>query len=141
MGWINEGKPKDIVEEQEIFGQASGVENGEKQDTLPSRIAPIFENSTTRAETPSMPEDPMDDIYNVTPRAKEANVAPTTSIFGPGKMIQPDELEDDLDALLAEAEMEGTGSASAVVNKTTTAVLEPDFDDEMEAMAEMEGMW
>jgi replication fork protection complex subunit Csm3/Swi3 len=109
-----------------------------------------------------------DNIYDATPRApRVAPAVPESaavsggSIFGPRKDAEePDDLDalfadeemeengafstprpaiaatdeqDDLDALLAEAENENISLAA-----TRTVAAEPDFDDEMEAMAGMD---
>jgi hypothetical protein len=69
----------------------------------------------------------------------------TQSVFGPRKSTTQDDVglgDDELDALLAEEE------ALRIASNTQRAPLAPskavvpnDFEDEMEAMAEMEGMW
>ena len=60
--------------------------------------------------------------------------------LGPEKTAVPEEPEDDLDALLAEQEMEEMSAGKrpgAISQDHSMAAPEPDFDDEMEAMAEM----
>jgi hypothetical protein len=103
-------------------------------------------------KTPEVNEE-IDDIYDATPMATrtQANcqIAPTVgggSLFGPRETTATvsGEPEDDLDALLAEQEVESMdpGASSATNNQgQAMEVVEQDYDDDMEAMAEMEGMW
>ncbi|KAF7862643.1 hypothetical protein EAF04_007516 [Stromatinia cepivora] len=123
MDWINERKPKSSVHEESLFdepGLPPRYDN-EREKTA-SRIAPIFENAVpSRPETPVRDQDPdFDDMYDATPKiVRQEPVAQSTSVFGggdnslfgPQKMVTttggdepPDE---DLEALLAEAEQEG----------------------------------
>lgn len=137
--WIDEGKPKATVED-DLFAPNTTASTND-QDSAPAKLAPIFDKSTTeRPSTPDIPDD-LDGIYDATPRA--AATAPVgnavASILGPAKNSAQDEPEDDLDALLAEAEMEA--QTKAVSAPRPAAATEPDFDDEMEAMQAMEGMW
>jgi replication fork protection complex subunit Csm3/Swi3 len=156
MEWINEGKSK-AVHEDSLFDEPvlPPRENGEREKTAP-RVAPIFANLTIkRPKTPVPGEDvEMDDLYDATPRVlrqREAETRPGAadsqdslfgggaSIFGPAKTTTVGEEypEDDLDALLAEEE---PTKPISTVNKSL-APQEVEFDDEMEAMAEMESMW
>lgn len=155
MEWINEGKPHSSVHEDSLFDEPTLAprENGEREKTA-SRIAPIFEKTVTeRPKTPSADEDAdidMNDLYNATPRAARQETAQVdsqdslfggTSLFGPAKGAAADDAppEDDLDALLAEEEMlqaEAGKTQPQPVNK-----IPGSFDDEMEAMAEMDDLW
>ncbi|KAI3400785.1 hypothetical protein diail_1994 [Diaporthe ilicicola] len=69
------------------------------------------------------------------------------SIFGDGKpkateKARPAEPEDDdLDALMAEAEAEQGPSRPPGPGASSAKAARPDFDDEEEAMAEMDGLW
>jgi replication fork protection complex subunit Csm3/Swi3 len=161
MEWINEGKPRFSVHEESLFDEPElpRREGGEQEKTAP-RVAPIFETSE-RPKTPTPNADvdaEMEDIYDATPRparTTEENVSQPAavaggSIFGPVKTSiadgrPDDELGDDeLDALLAEEEMLQATSGNVQSAPVTSKASAPqeDFDkDEMEAMAEMDGMW
>lgn len=141
MGWINEGKPKDTILEEDIFGLPIDPVRDGREDAAPKKLAPIFENGfAERLKTPEV-DDPMDDATPLVARTMPVPAAsvPSTSLFGPAKATAEDEPEDDLDALLAEANMEGSGSAGTT--SEVTVAREPDFDDEMEAMQGMDEPW
>jgi replication fork protection complex subunit Csm3/Swi3 len=153
MEWINEGKPRTSVHEDSLFDEPTlpARENGERERTA-SRIAPIFEKpATERPKTPAADEDAdMDDLYDATPRAarrksvdidSQDSVFGGASLFGPAKTATADDgpPEDDLDALLAEEDAlqaEGAKLLPAITSKPTDS-----FDDEMQAMAEMDDLW
>ncbi|KAM7217269.1 Replication Fork Protection Component Swi3 domain containing protein [Rhypophila decipiens] len=112
LKWIDESKPKPAMlfdDDEDPFNEGSTVPR------QASRIAPIFEKSKSAA--PDHPGDDDlsgdDDIYNASPRR---NVQPLTAGSGGGDV--PD--EDDLDALMAEAEAEGNGTTQAKVTTRTT---------------------
>lgn len=93
MEWIDEGKPRGTVDRE-----WDDVDRAPEEVREPSRIAPVFERAKIgredRPRTPAL--DGMDlfgddDIYGATPRGKTV-----------GAGGEPD--EDDLDALMAEAE-------------------------------------
>jgi len=163
MEWINEGKPRSSVHEDSLFDEPElpRREGGEREKTAP-RVAPIFE--TRASERPKTPtpnaniDAEMEDIYDATPRparTTEGTVSQPAavaggSIFGPAKTViadgpQDDELGDDeLDALLAEEEMlqDTSGNVQSAPVTSKASAPQEDFDeDEMEAMAEMDGMW
>lgn len=152
MEWINEGKPHNSTAEDSIFDEPTlpTQEIGETEKTA-TRIAPIFEKSTTeRPKTPAIDDDmDMDDLYDATPKASRQNqpqidsqdsIFGGASIFGPAKTTAVDDglPEDDLDALLAEEESLQADTAKAPAPAAKAA---DGFDDEMEAMAEMDGLW
>jgi replication fork protection complex subunit Csm3/Swi3 len=103
LKWIDECRPKATFEAEEE-GEFPGRE---QQSSLPQpkRIAPIFENaSRERPTTPTRDEDDLfgdDDIYNATPRPK---TDAQSSAQPPRQMANDVPDEDDLDALMAEAE-------------------------------------
>ncbi len=105
MEWINEGKPKISAEDEE------GRE--ERQPSLPrepSRIAPVFEKAAqNRTNTPAPVDDDLfgDDIYGASPR--EGVTDKRTGDV-------PD--DDDLDALMAEAEAHGNIGKTTVPTTT-----------------------
>jgi len=149
MDWINEGKPKEPVQEDSIYDEPMlPPREVSDRNNAPPRIAPIFEKSQTeRLKTPDINGDSDDDIYDATPRisrtqGREATIQATEtgSLFGPRKTAVPEEPDDDLDALLAEQEMEEVSAEKrpgVTSQDNSMAAPEPDFDDEMEAMAEM----
>jgi replication fork protection complex subunit Csm3/Swi3 len=162
MEWINEGKPRSSVHEDSIFDQPTlppRLPSGQEKPAPP--IAPIFQKAATdRPKTPTPDsnmdmEMEMDDLYDATPRAPRQNQAAAqsqNSIFGGGIAASgsadvtsdvdgpPD---DDLDALLAEEEMiqAETSRPNAGASGGKSAIQEDSFEDDMEAMAEMEGLW
>lgn len=159
MEWINEGRPKLSVDEESLFDDPAlpTEENGQREKTA-SRVAPIFEKAATaRPKTPepdAVAEEA--DLYDATPRAARHPVQTENqssmlnggnggaSLFGPAKGMEDDgPLEDDLDALLAEEGMIQAESANTQVAPTTSKPppQENNFDDEMEALAEMDDMW
>lgn len=153
MNWINEGKPKDSLPDDSIFDEpVLPPRDAPSRAETVKRIAPIFEkNQTERPSTPDINEGHDEDIYDATPRisrtrADESSVsaAESNSIFGPKRVAVPEEPEDDLDALLAEQEI-GEMNVEKRLNVTSQDQImtaqEPNFDDEMEAMAEMGDMY
>jgi replication fork protection complex subunit Csm3/Swi3 len=155
MEWINEGKPKDTVREDSIFGEP---ELPVREKTT-ERVAPIFESmANERPKTPVPGAEPdFDDMYDATPKASRVQPAtgeaPSTSIFGggnttssgPGKAPPPDNdgpPDDDLEALLAEEE-EFNAAHEPAQSKPVANKPADDFDDldAMEAMADMDMDW
>ncbi|TEY57564.1 hypothetical protein BOTCAL_0213g00070 [Botryotinia calthae] len=177
MDWINEGKPKSPVHEGSLFDEPElpPREDNEREKTA-SRIAPIFESAASeRPKTPVPNQDPdFNDMYDATPKNARQNPAVQStsifgggndSIFGPSKVITAGDdgpPDDDLEALLAEAEQEGgddemldddleallaadndnappSRPAKQDTGKSTQA--EEDDLDAMEAMMDMDGGW
>lgn len=153
MDWINEGRQRSSVHEESIFDEPHlPIRETTAVPGVEKRIAPIFEPTVTaeRLKTPDINGDMDEDIYGVSPQAQRTiSTEQPKSIFGGGARdstlnraaAQPEDEEDDLDALLAEHEMEQGNNVAAVkatgiqVNKAP--ITEPNFDDEMEAMADM----
>ena len=144
LKWIAEGKPRSTGAEDDDDDYHR--EEQPSGPTQPTRMAPIFEKTAgARAKTPTADDDDLfgdNDIYNATPRRNQPTAAP-------GDV--PD--DDDLDALMAEAEF-GTAHAA---NKLTNGIVSgsifgggaaakrpqpteaPDDDDDLDAlMAEAE---
>ena len=162
MEWINEGKPRSSVHEDSIFDQPSLPlrEGGEREKTAPA-IAHIFQKTATdRPKTPvrdgGSTEVEMDDLYDATPKAPkqiQSTADSQNSLFGgginasakiSGMSADDGPPEDDLDALLAEEEtIQAEVTKSKVGSTGSKAPVPPDdsFDDDMEAMAEMDGLW
>ncbi len=153
MDWINEGKPKEPVHEASVLDEPLIPQRDDSdRNQRPTRIAPIFEpRQVERPKTPDLNENINEDIYEATPRALRRQVGEpymsgetSTSIFGPKKADIPDEPSDDLDALLAEQEAEGMNAGNSqdvIIQDNNMSVPDHDFDDDIEAMAEMEGMY
>ncbi|KAJ4199570.1 chromosome segregation in meiosis- protein [Fusarium solani] len=158
--WINEGKPKDHIangeeeEEEDLFG-----ENNTSQPAGPEPTTTTTTTTTepSRAKTPQrdndVPDD--DDIYDATPRPArhtlpirnevpeeddlEALIAEAEGQDA-AKKSKPSEPEpdgDDLDALIAEAE----GHDQAPKKNGAEPKGGDDFADEEAAMQEMDGLW
>lgn len=144
LKWIAEGKPRSTGGEDEEDGYR--YEQSSAAPIQPTRMAPIFEKAAgTRSKTPTADDDLFgdDDIYNATPRRNQPTAAPEDV---------PD--DDDMDALMAEAEFGTTsgpnkttnnGAVSdsifgdGAVNKRPQTSEVPDDDDDLDAlMAEAE---
>jgi len=143
--WIGEGKPKAAGlddDDDDLFGDSNQPEERDIAN-IPTRIAPIFENSSSkRAKTP-VRDDPFveEDIYDATPKRPTNTTQSTASLFGGGISNQdngePD--EDDLDALMAEAEAHRPAPTSIFgTGKVVQTQHEPDEDDLDALMAEAE---
>jgi replication fork protection complex subunit Csm3/Swi3 len=157
--WISEGKPRSSVDEFSLSDEPTlpPGENGNREKTA-LRVAPIFEKtSTERPKTPAANVDEdMGDLYDATPRAARQQPAEKGtqgsifgngngegSLFGPAKdgVVDDGPPEDDLDALLAEEEMIQAEKAKVQpASNAAKLAQENNFDDEMEAMAEMDGL-
>lgn len=227
VDWINEGKPKASVVEDGDDPETCN-QTAQQTDTAPkqaNRIAPIFEPAANNSRPKTPEADDLfgeeDDIYNATPIAAQKNCTTGNtagepdedeldalmaeaegataggsnkpaesrggairSIFGdggptpaaPAEMGDDDDLDaliaeaeaaqapsrpqstlqasktqsgggdefDDLDALVAEAEAHSAPSSrppASKANNSTAKPSDPNFDDEEEAMAEMDGLW
>ena len=118
---------------------------GTSQASIFGGGASIFGPKTTTNLGEEMDDDDLDALLAeedaLQSGNKQATIAPPKA-----KPVQDDfgMDEDDLDALLAEEDalngVSGTKNLSAAAPKPRPAAQD-DFDDEMEAMAEMEGMW
>jgi replication fork protection complex subunit Csm3/Swi3 len=157
MGWINEGKPRASVHEHSLFEEPELPSMTGDQEPTVTRVAPIFERIP--AERPKTPTADVsmddDDLYNATPKAQIRDLdqgaetrnsifGGSQGLFGPAKSVIDESIpEDDLDALLAEEEALHTasGNKQPEISGQKALPAEDNFDDEMEAMAEMEGMW
>ena len=153
MDWINEGKPKEPVQEDSLFDEPMlPPREVSDRNNAPPRVAPIFEKSQIeRPKTPDVNRDSDEDLYDATPRISRVQAHEPTipaaeggSLFGPRKAAVHEEPEDDLDALFAEQEMEEMSAGKRPGEASKDHIMkapEPDFDDEMEAMAEMGDMY
>ncbi|KAK4071092.1 uncharacterized protein Triagg1_6459 [Trichoderma aggressivum f. europaeum] len=164
--WINEGRPKasnddddDDNDELDIGAVAITEESQSTESGIPAQ------RTQKTPERDHVPDD--DDLYGATPRGP----APTTNALRPAPsndapdddddlealMAEAESMdsrqapathhldeEDDLDALIAEAEARdrsGGHAADKSGGNTTSDDKGHDFADEEEAMQEMEGLW
>ena len=146
--WINEGKPRDPAEkwrtgETKTSGQHPGPAS-ELGQTRPN------EGSRTPAAINAADADDFQ-TYDATPKkvretlTTKGNQKSDESLFlSEDEEVNSQSPDDDLDALLAEDEMKEPAS-TAVMAKQGQAQgstgQEPNFDDEMEAMAGLDDMW
>ncbi|KAK3311569.1 replication fork protection component Swi3-domain-containing protein [Chaetomium strumarium] len=116
LQWIDEGKPKAAAaEDDEDVDYAIFQGPSAPRQQQPDKAAPVVEKAAQaareRAKTPvaAAADDDLfgdDDIYNATPRRNAGS-----SMAAPRQVVRdavPD--EDDLDALMAEAEAQQSGS-------------------------------
>ncbi|KAI9700714.1 MAG: chromosome segregation in meiosis- protein [Candelina mexicana] len=154
--WIDEGKPRTSATDDagiHAMGTSSLVcpRTGSPRSTEPSATAASANVSKPRTPTRSVAEE--QDIYDVTPGIVRAAAPAATgkcdNMFlsddeGPDK---PD--DDDLDALLAEdartTDQNGKHDGIFSITKHATpkhpGLEEDNFEDEMEAMADMDDLW
>ncbi|KAF4336934.1 replication fork protection complex subunit Csm3 Swi3 [Fusarium beomiforme] len=125
--YINENKPKDRTvdeeEEDDLFGENHASRPTEREGSKPTE--------TARPRTPQQDNDIPDDedLYSATPQVIRKSQQPIVPI----RNDVPE--EDDLEALIAEAE----GRDAAQKAKTNPTPAEPDDDDDLDAlMAEAE---
>ena len=149
--WINEGKPRDPVADRETDGQkakgqhpspASG--RGKSPQTRPG------EGSRTPAATNAIDADD-EELYDATPEKLRQPLTTNRNERSEDSLFLSEEEEvsyqppdDDLDALLAEDEMEesvSTGVRAKQGQGQAHTEREAKFDDEMEAMAGIDDMW
>lgn len=133
LDWIREGKPGHSHSSENDGHDPSSV-------TLQATADGAEDNrSNTRHQTPLPADDVPDDedIYDATPQA--ARNAPTTTTQ---ENAVPD-MDDDLDALIAEAEETITSATNGAGVHNSTLSPEPtgDFADEEAALMEMDGLW
>ncbi|KAI9820337.1 MAG: chromosome segregation in meiosis- protein [Pycnora praestabilis] len=166
--WIDEGKSKLTVADVGVVGEAGSHGGQRTQDTLKRGSAALETDGgrggshasiqrTERPRTPSRTNTIVnDDLYRVTPTAdRDPPPNPTKptsqddSLFIPSNSPPANQPSDDeLGALLAEedaamglnqdAEAENWGVSSATAN-TAKAASNDEFDDDMEAMADVVG--
>jgi replication fork protection complex subunit Csm3/Swi3 len=123
--WMDEGKPKGSPD-------TDPEENGEK-DTAP---AAATESDTAQMEGIQAGGIDVESEHR-TPTQDEPPPKPSESAQAPIDDGNPD--EDDLDALLAESA--DLDMPSVPPPQTVPAQGDDPFADDLEAMAEMEGMW
>lgn len=141
--WINEGKPKETMENASI-STAKGS-RGESR-TPKADGASVSSNPPERPRTPAV-GDPNDDLYSASPRrpnnGHQQDSAPSGSLFISDEESDNQPLDDDLDLLLAEESMH---NASTRPDAKDLPILndgggKDNFEDEMEALAGMDDTW
>lgn len=147
--WIEEGKPRSTVEDDvdDAVPAAEASDHGREQTRDDSDVQVVEAGTAVvpRPRTPSPNAVDFDDLYDATPRTQRVTAAATNqgASADARDLEQPE--EDELDALLAEdAAAEAVGSKPArpiPVGQPTQKSARDEFEDEMEAMAEMDGMW
>lgn len=139
--WINEGRPKPSIVDEDVDALAAeqDQQDGSAAPKQAERVAPIFEKAAgVRMQTPEADDlfGDVDDIYNATPiGSKRTGAAAETG-------GEPD--DDELDALMAEAEAGGpatTTKSSAEPYKSLfgdgkpkAAPAQPEDDDDLDAL-------
>ena len=144
--WINESKPKDTIEDTLT---STAKDTAEVSGTSKTREASLLDNTPRQPHTP-MPDDPNDDdLYSATPRrpsdVRQQKGAPSDSLFvsDDGSGEYPG--DDDLDQLLAENKIKDLSARPDVGprhdGKGHDETRDDKYDDEIEAMADMDIMW
>ena len=144
--WINESKPKNTIEDALISDtkDAAGVSG-----TSNPNEASLAIDGGRRPHTPTPNLTDDDDLYSATPRKPndllQQGPAGNDSLF-----VSDDESgnhpgDDDLDQLLAEDSIEHRNARpmkeSRHNNEGQDETRDDKFDDEMEAMADMDDFW
>lgn len=144
--WINEGKPQDKSEE--CLKKNEELVRQEPKSPKPQES---LSDNQQRSTTPFANDVDDDDLYFATPRnpthrtdlASKDSLKESLFLSENEAASQPS--EDDLDALLAKDNQNlisgdlVNGSHPAPQGRNRR--LEVDFEDEMEAMADMDDMW
>lgn len=146
--WIDEAKPHErLSSDSRLNTQASVVIESrthaqDDPDILPSKA---------RSRTPTAINLDDDELYSATPRKnsnerrKEPEINLDESLFVSDVENDNSPSGDELDAILAEEDNRANTGASdyGLESHPPTArkEIEPVFDDEMDAMAEMDSMW
>ena len=142
--WINEGKP---TERSRSADRSPDGQQKRRPHSQPSSGEPTAAKPATTAESPAFAEDAIQESpaatkSNGTQGSSRNDGRPVENLF-----ISDDEdegnqpPEDDLDALLAEEQRTPMTSSSRMPPGTDTWRREDNFDDDMEAMADMDDLW
>ena len=119
--WIDESKPRPIYEDAPKITMASEETNAaddqQEDNVVPERVAEETLPNQEQDDTPNQEHD---------------------STSGPLSNPEVNE-EDDLDALLAEDA--AAGSTSRAEGSTSNVAPQDNFEDEMEAMADLNDPW
>ncbi|KAF4975717.1 hypothetical protein FZEAL_7534 [Fusarium zealandicum] len=154
--YIHDGKPKDAAADDEDVDDLFGEDDTSRPEQEPTRAATEPERPKTPQRDSDVPDE--DDIYEATPRARpivpirnevpeeddlEALIAEAEG-RGPSKRPEPAQSEpeeDDLDALMAEAENEDQPPKGKEQTSKESSSAADAFADEEAAMQEMDGLW
>ncbi|KAF4779427.1 chromosome segregation in meiosis protein 3 [Colletotrichum scovillei] len=133
MEWINEGKPKPWGANEDRTEDTLGEAPEQTAEPPPAPVSatvPPQQNLGTPERGDILG---VEDIYSSTPLARKQDRGVSA--------LQPEEPDDDdLDALMAEAD--GAAHAQAPIpHEHTGKSAEEEFADEEAAMAEMDGLW
>jgi replication fork protection complex subunit Csm3/Swi3 len=120
--WIAEGRPKvgesDPEDNDVVAAETTGDQDAERMEGVEEENM-AQENESQTSKENDVPQQ-----------------IPDTS-----KALEDDPDEDELDALLADNAAPGTSFASTALRPKPAAFEEDNFEDDEDAMAEMEGMW
>lgn len=144
--WINEGKPQ--------YTSEDGLKKKEElvaQEPKSSKPQESLSDNQQRSTTPFANDVDDDDLYSATPRDQtqrtdlDSKNSLMESLFLSENEAASQPSEDDLDALLAEDKQNlisgGLDNGYHPAPQGRDRRLEADFEDEMEAMADMDDMW
>ena len=138
--WIEEGKPKATIEEG-VAATSPTATNDQSHGQDSNRLVELRSEDAQRPRTPTRTAFEERDLYGASPTARLAPAAPPISRDEPaaaGPAEQPE--EDELDALLAEDAGKGEAAVPAmglVTSRPAQGSAGDDFEDEMEAMADI----
>lgn len=151
--WINEGKPQETFDQNLEHSKRDLTlkqDVHEREKGLPKGSITSW-NTHNRSVTPSAHRPDDDDLYSATPRKSQhknhhpQNIVVDESLFLSDDELDKQPLDDDLDALLAEDEGRHEDKI-ANLNKLPNQQdqdgrFDDSFQDDMEAMAEIDNMW
>jgi len=143
--WINEGKPSEKFGDDASF---SAMGSDQSQQTTEEITATGLPNHPAREEQTRLDNNEDEGLYSATPLSMAEGVkkSPNDTKASDSLFISDDDgeqpPEDDLDALLAEDEALRTGkSISSGEGPSAEIGLEDNYEDELEVLADMDGMW
>ncbi|KAL9106656.1 MAG: hypothetical protein Q9187_008532 [Circinaria calcarea] len=147
--WINEGKPRDIFQEEKLntIGGVEGADQVPDHNSPPSVPIQIQKDSGGFLAT----DDRGQSSVTADPRERTRNVSNDLILHQESLFLSDNDnsqlSDDDLDALLAE-DLQKEARAKPVDAKENPQSLphslsqvEENFDDDLEAMAGMDDMW
>jgi len=143
--WIRENKPRENLDATESTTQEA--DERERTSRPAQNQSPALETPRTPVQTNAIDDDD-DELYAATPRPdkNDTNGTPNKTstdslfIFDEGEAVEDQPPEDDLDVWLAEDETKQAERAD--VSSGTNQLrprMEDNFDDDMEAMAGLDG--
>lgn len=146
--WISEGKPRETLEDH---GSVRKGPDAQQTSSNFQKDQPAAQ-PTGRSRTPlagNAVNADQEDLYGATPEPAKKDPSTKAKENSKESLFMSDDEEaggeppdDDLDALLAEDDMkEATSTTTPAPVAQESPIRDNNFDDEMEAMAGMEGMW